>query len=183
MANHGVLIQDSVQAENIKALNRSAKSAADDIDNGNVFYLASKSSTAGEGEVWLATKPATASGLLCSFKLVGTTYISIADGSIGTQRTTAYQFECVDNSTGMWMAGTPEVPVVVSASGNKYKGLSNDPREFYNIAGEIIDAFQPQKGDLITLTDDALGGSKLTNTYVVATNGTYELTWAAAANS
>lgn len=32
-----------------------------------------------------------------SLKLLGTTYISIADGSIGTQRATAYKFECVAN--------------------------------------------------------------------------------------
>ena len=115
--------------------------------------------------------------------MIATTYLSIADGSIGTQRTTAYQFECVDNTQGMWMAATPEIPKLVSDSGNEYKGLTKDPREFYNIAGDIIDAFQPKIGDIITLTADALGGTKVTGDYIVATNGTYELTWAAAANS
>lgn len=37
----------------------------------------------------------TASAL--SFKLLGTTYVSIADGTVGTQRVTAYRFECVGN--------------------------------------------------------------------------------------
>lgn len=180
---YAVLVQDSVQAEDIKALNRSAVCAAN-VDNGNIFYLATKSATAGEGEVWTATQPATASGLLCSFKLVGTTYISIADGSINTQRVTAYQLECVDNTTGFWMAYSPEVVSVVSASGKVYRGLTNDPREFTNLATKVFDAFQPQKGDLITITADGIGATAIgSNTFAVATNGQYKLDWAAAANS
>ena len=54
MANHAILIQNSVQAQNIDALNRSVKGSAD-IDNGNVFNLLTLSSVAGEGEVWIAT--------------------------------------------------------------------------------------------------------------------------------
>ncbi len=182
MANKAILIQNAVQAMNIDALNRSAIGSAD-IDNGNIFYLASKSTTAGEGEVWSATQPATASGLLFSCKLIGTTYISIADGSIGTQRITAYEFEVVDNSSNLWMAYSPEIVTVTSATGKKYKGLTPDPREFTNLSGEVFTAFKPEKGDIITLTDEALTGTKGANTYVVAANGAYTLAWAAAANS
>ena len=57
MAN-GVLIKDQVAAMNVDALNRSAKGSVD-IDNGDIFQLASKSAVSGEGEVWLATAPAT----------------------------------------------------------------------------------------------------------------------------
>ena len=32
-----------------------------------------------------------------SFKLIGTSYVSIPDGTIGTQRVTAYKLECVAN--------------------------------------------------------------------------------------
>lgn len=181
--SYAVLVQDAVQAMNIDALNRSAICTTDDVDNGNIFYLASKSSTAGEGEVWLATKPATASGLLCSFKLVGTTYISIADGSIGTQRVTAYQLECVDNSTGLWMAYSPEIVTVVSGS-SKYRGLNNDPRNFTNLKNEVFTAFKPQVGDIITITADGIGNTAIgSNTYAVAKNGQYKLDWASAANS
>jgi hypothetical protein len=183
MANHAILVQDVVQAENIKAYNRSAMCTTDDIDNGNVFYLATKSSTAGEGEVWLATEPATGSGLLCSFHYIGTTYISIADGSIGTQRATAYQFECVDNTTGMWMAYSPEIVTIETASGKLYRGLSNDPRDFTNLEDYVFDAFKPQVGDIITLSSDGITGSKATGDYAVATNAQYALAWAAAANS
>lgn len=182
MANKAILIQNSVQAMNIDALNRSAIGSAD-IDNGNIFYLASKSSTAGEGEVWTATQPATASGLKLSLSLLGTTYISIADGTIGTQRVTAYEFEVTDNSTGMWMAYSPEIVTVVSATGKKYKGLTPDPREFTNISGEVFSAFKPQVGDIITLTAEAITGTKGSNTFVVAANGAYTLAWASAANS
>jgi hypothetical protein len=181
MTAKAILVQDSVQAMNVDALNRSAISTAD-IDNGNIFYLASKSSTAGEGEVWTATQPATASGLKLSLHLLGTTYVSIGTGSISTQRVTAYQFEVTDNTTGMWMAYSPEVVTVVSGS-LKYKGLNNDPREFTNLSGEVFSAFKPQVGDIITLTAEAITGDKSTNTYAVAANGAYTLAWAAAANS
>lgn len=182
MANKAVLVQNSVQAMNIDAYNRKAKGSAD-IDNGNVFYLATKSATAGESEVWVATQPATASGLKLSLHLIGTTYVSIGDGSIGTQRTTAYQFEVADNSNGLWMAYSPEVVTVVSASGKKYRGIDPDPRDFTNISGEVFDAFQPQKGDILTMTAEGITGTISTNTYAVATTGQYALAWAASANS
>jgi hypothetical protein len=182
MANKAILVQNAVQAMNIDALNRSAISTSADIDNGNVFYLASKSSTAGEEEVWVATQPATASGLKLSLSLLGTTYLSIADGAIGTQRVTAYQFEVVDNSSNLWMAYSPEIVTVVTATGNKYRGLTPDPREFTNIEGEVFSAFKPQVGDIITLTAEAITGTKGSNTFAVAANGAYTLAWAAAAN-
>lgn len=180
--SYAILVQDAVQAMNIDALNRNAKGSAN-IDNGNIFYLATKSATAGEGEVWTATQPATASGLLFSCKLIGTTYISISDGSIGTQRVTAYQLEVVDNTTGVWMAYSPEVVTVVSGT-KKYKGINPDPREFTNLSGEVFSAFKPQVGDIITITADGIGTTAIgTNTYAVAKNGQYKLDWAAAANS
>jgi len=182
MSNHAILVQDSVQAMNIDAYNRKAKGSAD-IDNGNVFYLAAKTGTAGEGEVWSATQPATGSGLLFSLHYIGTSYVSIADGSVGTQRATAYQFEVVNNDTGMWMAYSPEIVTVVTASGKIYKGIDPDPRDFTNVSGEVFDAFKPQVGDLITMTADGITGSKTTGDYAVATNGQYALAWASAANS
>lgn len=177
-----ILVQDAVQAMNIDALNRSAIGSAD-IDNGNVFYLATKSSTDGEGEVWTATQPTTGSGLKISLKLLGTSYVSIADGSIGSQRTIAYQFEVADNSSGLWMAYSPETVTIVTASGKKYKGLTPDPREFTNLSGEVFSAFKPQVGDILTITTDGISGTKSTNTYAVAANGAYALAWAASANS
>jgi hypothetical protein len=182
MAN-AVLIQNSVQAMNIDSLNRSAISAADNIDNGNVFYLATKSVTAGEGEVWIATKPASASGLKLSFKLLNPTYISIADGSIGTQRVTAYELECVDNSTGLWMAYSPEIVTVTSGT-KKYRGINPDPRDFTNLAGEVFTAFKPQVGDIITITADGIGDTAIgSNTYAVAKDSQYKLDWANSVNS
>lgn len=180
--SHNVLIQNSVQAENINALNRSAVGTAD-IDNGNIFYLVTKSATAGLGEVWVATQPATGSALLFSMKLLGTTYISIADGSIGIQRATAYQFEVVQNTTGFWMAYSPEVVVTVSGS-NKFKGIDPDVRNFTNLNGDVFSAFKPQIGDILTLTADGIGTTAIgTNTFAVAKNGQYKLDWAATANS
>jgi hypothetical protein len=80
------------------------------------------------------------------------------------------------------MAYSPEVVEVVSGS-NVFKGIDSDPIHFVNLQGEFIDAFMPQIGDIITLTADALGGTKASASYVQvdATNNTYELTWGTAA--
>ncbi len=77
------------------------------------------------------------------------------------------------------MAVEPEV--VLTAS--KYRGIDPDIRNFYNPALSVFTAVQCKIGDIITLNAEALGGTKSTNTFVVATNATYQLTWAASAIS
>ena len=178
--SNAILVQNVAQAKNIDALNRSVMSASDNIQNGNVFNLNGKSSTAGYGEVWNTLKPATGA-LKLSLKLLGTTYISIADGSIGSQRQTAYQFEVAEASGGLWMAYEPEVVLTVSGS-NQFKGIDHDVRNFTNLAGTPFTAFQPQVGDILTISADGITGTIGTNTYAVATNAQYALAWAAAAN-
>lgn len=60
MATHNVLIQRKVAAKNIDSLNRSAVHATEAFDNGNLVSLSGISSTTGEGEVFSAAVPATA---------------------------------------------------------------------------------------------------------------------------
>jgi len=79
----------------------------------------------------------------------------------------------------LWMVATPEVVV----TDGKYKGLDPDPRNFVNSANDILDVFKPQVGDIIILTADAVGGTKSTNTFVVATDGELKLQWGASAVS
>lgn len=57
---HNILIQRAVAAKNIDSLNRSAVHATEAFDNGNVLSLSGLSATAGEGEVFSAAVPATA---------------------------------------------------------------------------------------------------------------------------
>ena len=57
---HNILIQRAVAAKNIDSLNRSAVHATEAFDNGNVLSLGAISSTDGEGEVFSAAVPATA---------------------------------------------------------------------------------------------------------------------------
>jgi hypothetical protein len=178
--SNAILVQNAVMATNIDALNRSVISA-EDIQNGNVFNMNGQSATAGQTEVWNALKPATGA-LKLSLKLLGTTYISVADGSIGTQRVVAYKFEVAEASGGLWMAYEPEVVTIVTASGKKFKGIDADVRDFANIAGTPFSAFKPQVGDILTISADGITGTISTNTYAVATNGQYALAWAAAAN-
>lgn len=108
--------------------------------------------------------------------------------ALNAQDTTAGQTEAwtvVQPATGanlthLWMCAQPEITVTYSGS-SAYKGLDPDPRNFYVKAGEIFTAFQPQLGDIIELSADAIAtGSGAASAYAVAVNGSYQLTWAAA---
>ena len=81
------------------------------------------------------------------------------------------------------MACSPIDTIVTDAQGNQYKLGLTDPRNFTNVSGIPFDGYKPQVGDRIALTAACLGGSIGSNTYVVATNATRKLTWAAAAVS
>jgi hypothetical protein len=76
----------------------------------------------------------------------------------------------------LWMVWEPEI-VVTNA---QYRGLDPDIRNFRNEIGDIFSVFQPKKGDLITLSTDAIAGSKASNTNIVATNLASKLTWGSA---
>ena len=71
---------------------------------------------------------------------------------------TAYQFEVVDNTSGIWMAYSPEVVVTVSGS-NKFKGIDPDVRNFVNLNGDVFSAFKPQVGDILKMTVDGITGN------------------------
>jgi hypothetical protein len=60
MTTYGVVEKLAVMAKDVDSLNRFAQSASD-LSNGNVVQLLTKSTDAGEGEVWVATAPATSS--------------------------------------------------------------------------------------------------------------------------
>lgn len=81
----------------------------------------------------------------------------------------------------LWMAAKEGV-VSITSGGKTYRGLSADfVNDYTNVAGEIIDFFKPQVGDIIEVTEATLGGTKGANTFVVATDGEAKLQWAAAA--
>jgi hypothetical protein len=60
MTNHAVLIPNKVAAKDIDAYVRPIISASA-LDNGNIVQLNQKTGVTGEGEVWLATAPSSAS--------------------------------------------------------------------------------------------------------------------------
>jgi hypothetical protein len=76
----------------------------------------------------------------------------------------------------LWMVAEP---VQVNTNG-AFLNIDVTPGNFYVLTGKEFSAFKPQIADIITLTADSLGGTLGSNTHVVATAGTYELTWAAA---
>lgn len=94
-------------------------------------------------------------------------------------------FVATDPSAGaglqnLWMAMTEGV-VAFTVNGKTYRGLSNDfIGDFTNNAGEIIDFFKPQIGDIVEATLATFGGTKGANTFVVATAGQKKLQWASA---
>lgn len=55
----------------------------------------------------------------------------------------------------LWIAYNPEVKYT-KVNGKVYAGLSADPRDYTNLAGEIFDAFKPKIGDEIVITVDAI---------------------------
>jgi len=144
MTTHAVLILNDVRATDVGALNRSVVSGsdADDIDNGNVFFLDSVGTSSSALEVWTAEIPVTGSLI------------------------------------GLWMAASPEVNTTVDGS-YQYRGLNQDPRNFYNIGGKVFDAVKLVEGDVITLTSDALDSSTEA-AFANATTAVYTFTWGAA---
>jgi hypothetical protein len=57
---YGVMVPVAIAATNVDAWNRSAISSASIFENGGLCALLTKSTTAGEAELWTATVPATA---------------------------------------------------------------------------------------------------------------------------
>lgn len=139
--SYSIAILGSVAAKNIDSLNKTAKYASGALENGNVIVLGAKSTTAGEGDVFTASLPATA-----------------------TLATDIF-----------YMVYEAPVPVVNS----KYKGITDDPREFNIAAGTAFNCYKPMVGDEIVLSTDGVDGTKSTNTYIVPANETGKLTWAA----
>lgn len=142
MANKSVVILGSVAAKNVDAFNKTAKYTGV-VENGNVVVLGAKSTVGGEGDVFVAATPATAT----------------LDSDI---------FHLVYESP---------VPVI----NGKYKGISDDPRDFEVASGVPFNVIKPQVGDELIISADGIGGTKSTNTFIVPANNTLSLTWAASA--
>ena len=106
-------------------------------------------------------------------------------GDLSTEANESQVYQTAQPATGslsgLWMAYSPEDTVLTDGLGNQYKVGTLDPRAFTNVAGTVFSGFQPQVGDIITISADGISGEISTNEYVVATNGSYELAFASAA--
>lgn len=76
------------------------------------------------------------------------------------------------NSADFFIVYEAPVPVV----GGKYKGITDDPREFEIPAGTVFNMFKPTKEDEIIISADGIGGTKDSNTHVAPAD-TGKLTW------
>lgn len=78
------------------------------------------------------------------------------------------------NSADFFIVYEAPVPVV----GGKYKGITDDPREFEIPAGTVFNMFKPTKEDEIIISADGIGGTKVSNTtHVAPASNTGKLTW------
>lgn len=127
-----------------------------------------------------------------SYNRTAVSSADIENGSVfllnaGQESTTSDRYTVVQpttgNLSGLYMALTPEIVVVKTASGKTYRGIDPDPSDFINYAGDSIDAVKLQVGDVVTMSTDCITGTISTNTFAVAANAAYKLAWAASAGA
>lgn len=111
----------------------------------------------------------------------GSVFLLNAGQEAGSDRYTVVQ-PTTGNLSGLWMANTPEIVEIRTTSGLAYR-IGEDPRDFINYAGQSIDAFKLNIGDVVTLTADAMTNAIGANTFAVAQNANYKLLWTTAAIS
>ena len=114
---------------------------------------------------------------------------NIENGSVFTLGTRVTgnedQFNAVKPATAnlakqFYMAASPIRVITTLGDGSQFVDLTPNPKAFINVAGQPIDGVAHKIGDRVRLSADALGGTKGSNTAVVATNDDYKLNWGAA---
>ena len=125
----------------------------DDIDNGNVFRLDTQNAANSSGS--------------SGYSEVWDVLQSAAEGS---------------TLDSLWMANQESPNMTVDGS-YKYRGMNDDPRNFYNIAGDVFSAFKPQVGDVIELSADNFVNTFDSNVYANSGSSIYTLKWGNSAGS
>jgi len=152
--SQGILLQKSCAANDVVAYNRYAITASSvDIDNGNVFRLDTQNMWNSSGS----------SG-----------YSEVWDVSAPSPSGS--------NMDGLWMASEENCNTTVSGT-YQYKGLNDDPRNFYNIGGNVFSAFKPQVGDVIELSADCFVNTFSSHTHANSGSNVYTLYWDSAVGS
>jgi len=116
----------------------------------------------------------------------------IENGSIVTMGTRVTsnedEFNAVKPTTAtladqFYMIASPIRVLTTLGDDSQFVDLTMNPKAFYNVAGQTMDGVALKLHDRVRLSEDAIAGTKSSNTYIVATDGTYQLTWGAAAIS
>ena len=81
--------------------------------------------------------------------------------------------------THLWMADGEGLVLTDS----KFKNIDPTIQSAFNASGKVFTCYKPQVDDIISLTAEAIGGTKSTNEFIVATASDYKLNWASAAVS
>ena len=146
--SHGILLQKSCVANDVVAYNRFAMTSSSvDIDNGNVFRLDTQNLYNSSGS--------------SGYSEVWDVLAPAITGS---------------NMDGLWMANQESPNKTVDGS-YEYRGLNDDPRNFYNVGGDVFSAFKPQVGDIVELSADNFVNTFSTNVYAHSGSSVYTLYW------
>lgn len=63
-----------------------------------------------------------------------------------------------ETAVGVWMASSPEIVITELPDGTRLKGIDHNVRNFVNLKKEMIDAFKPVVGDVLTIVPAEDGG-------------------------
>lgn len=77
---YAILVPGMIMADNVDSLNKSAVCSTTDLENGNVVSLGALSTTSGEGEVYVAATPATATLGSAIYYMVKNPVLVLTDG-------------------------------------------------------------------------------------------------------
>lgn len=109
--------------------------------------------------------------VVCESDVDNGTVFKLTSLSTNTGEREVWKGEQAGNGdTGLWMAVSPEV-VTVGEGELAWRGLSSDPRLFYNRAGSMIDAILLHKGDIIEMTAEGIADVDKNEFLVPATTG------------
>ncbi len=78
--------------------------------------------------------------------------------------------------SGLYMIYSPEV-ITSSVGSVYYKGINVDPRNFTISASTVADAFRPQPGDIVLMSEDCFTAAKSSSTHANATVDQWQLVW------
>jgi hypothetical protein len=128
MANHAVLIQNRVAAQDVGSWNRSAVAASSiDLDNGNVFQLSGSAADTGYSEVWWVTAPVGSAITLSDLWMAASTEtVSLTvDGDLKYRGLNSDPRKFYNSGCTVFSAFRPQPGDIITLSVDAFTGTTN----------------------------------------------------------